>query len=75
MVCSAREAANERRHLMYRQRRSLVELLTAIGLIAGEIISITSMFNPGYAYVMLFAAMTLVLVLRPHGLFGSQSRA
>ena len=31
------------------------------GLIAGEIISITSMFNPGYAYVMLFAAMVLVL--------------
>ena len=25
------------------------------GLIAGEIISITSMINPGYAYVMLFA--------------------
>ncbi len=45
------------------------------GLIAGEIISITSMINPGYAYVMLFAAMTLVLVLRPHGLLGSQSRA
>lgn len=44
------------------------------GLIAGEIISITSMFNPGYAYVMLFAAMTLVLVLRPHGLLGTQSR-
>ena len=35
------------------------------GLIAGEIISITSMINPGYAYVMLFVAMTLVLVLRP----------
>ena len=31
------------------------------GLIAGEIISLTSMVNPGYAYVMLFAAMTLVL--------------
>lgn len=44
------------------------------GLIAGEIISITSMINPGYAYVMLFAAMVLVLVLRPHGLMGSQSR-
>ncbi|MCA6102230.1 branched-chain amino acid transport system permease protein [Bradyrhizobium sp. USDA 4524] len=44
------------------------------GLIAGEIISITSMFNPGYAYVMLFAAMTLVLVLRPHGLLGTQGR-
>ncbi len=44
------------------------------GLIAGEIISLTSMVNPGYAYVMLFAAMTLVLLLRPHGLLGSQSR-
>ncbi|MBN9051773.1 MAG: branched-chain amino acid ABC transporter permease [Rhizobiales bacterium] len=44
------------------------------GLIAGEIISITSMINPGYAYVMLFAAMTLVLVLRPRGLLGSASR-
>jgi branched-chain amino acid transport system permease protein len=44
------------------------------GLIAGEIISVTSMVNPGYAYVMLFAAMTLVLVLRPHGLLGVQGR-
>ena len=44
------------------------------GLIAGEIISITSMFNPGYAYVMLFAVMTLVLVVRPHGLLGTQGR-
>jgi branched-chain amino acid transport system permease protein len=44
------------------------------GLIAGEIISITSMFNPGYAYVMLFVAMTLVLVLRPYGLLGAAGR-
>ena len=44
------------------------------GLIAGEIISITSMFNPGYAYVMLFAAMTLVLMVRPQGLLGSRGR-
>ncbi|MBV9556575.1 MAG: branched-chain amino acid ABC transporter permease [Pseudolabrys sp.] len=44
------------------------------GLIAGEIISITSMVNPGYAYVMLFAAMTLVLVLRPYGLLGTKGR-
>jgi len=44
------------------------------GLIAGEIISITSMVNPGYAYVMLFAAMTLVLMLRPHGLLGTPGR-
>jgi branched-chain amino acid transport system permease protein len=44
------------------------------GLIAGEIISLTSMVNPGYAYVMLFAAMTLVLLVRPHGLLGAQGR-
>ena len=44
------------------------------GLIAGEIISITSMINPGYAYVMLFAAMVLVLVLRPYGLLGTRGR-
>ncbi|MDG4898661.1 branched-chain amino acid ABC transporter permease [Mesorhizobium sp. WSM4976] len=44
------------------------------GLIAGEIVSITSMFNPGYSYIMLFVAMTLVLVLRPHGLLGQAGR-
>ena len=44
------------------------------GLIAGEIISLTSMVNPGYAYVMLFAAMTLVLMLRPRGLLGKAGR-
>ena len=44
------------------------------GLIAGEIISISSMFNPGYSYVMLFVAMTLVLVLRPYGLLGTAGR-
>lgn len=44
------------------------------GLIAGEIISLTSMVNPGYAYVMLFAAMTLVLLIRPHGLLGTPGR-
>jgi branched-chain amino acid transport system permease protein len=44
------------------------------GLIAGEIISLTSMVNPGYAYVMLFAAMALVLMLRPRGLLGAKGR-
>jgi branched-chain amino acid transport system permease protein len=44
------------------------------GLIAGEIISLTSMINPSYAYVMLFAAMTLVLMVRPHGLLGTRGR-
>lgn len=44
------------------------------GLIAGEIISLTSMINPGYSYVMLFVAMVLVLVLRPFGLLGTAGR-
>jgi branched-chain amino acid transport system permease protein len=44
------------------------------GLIAGEIISITSMINPAYAYVMLFAAMTLVLLIQPRGLLGTAGR-
>jgi branched-chain amino acid transport system permease protein len=44
------------------------------GIVAGEIISITSMVNPAYAYVMLFAAMTLVLMIRPRGLLGARGR-
>lgn len=44
------------------------------GLIAGEIISITSMFNPGYSYIMLFVVMTIVLVVRPYGLLGTAGR-
>src|SRR6201991_533118 len=44
------------------------------GLIAGEILSITSMINPGYSYAMLFVVMTIVLVARPHGLLGTQGR-
>jgi branched-chain amino acid transport system permease protein len=44
------------------------------GLIAGEIISITSAFNSAYSEVMLYAVMALLLVLRPQGLFGSEGR-
>ena len=44
------------------------------GLIAGQIISITSMIDPAYAYVMLFAAMVVVLVVRPYGLLGTKGR-
>ena len=44
------------------------------GLIAGEILSLTSMVNPAYSEVMLFAVMTLVLLLRPQGLLGSLRR-
>jgi branched-chain amino acid transport system permease protein len=42
------------------------------GLIAGEIMSITSMFDPAYSAVMLFAVMALVLIVRPQGLFGTR---
>ncbi len=45
------------------------------GVIAGEILSITSMIDPSYSQVMLFAVMTLVLVLRPQGLLGQRGRA
>ena len=42
------------------------------GLIAGEIMSLTSMIDPAYSAVMLFAVMALVLVARPQGLFGTR---
>ena len=45
------------------------------GLIAGEILSLTSMINPSYSQVMLFAVMTFVLVLRPRGLLGAEGRS
>lgn len=45
------------------------------GLIAGEILSLTSMIDPSYSQIMLFVVMTLVLVLRPQGLMGQKGRA
>jgi branched-chain amino acid transport system permease protein len=44
------------------------------GLIAGEILSLTSMVDPSYSQVMLFVVMTLVLLLRPQGLLGQRGR-
>ncbi|TAM72718.1 branched-chain amino acid ABC transporter permease [bacterium] len=44
------------------------------GIIAGEIISITTIWAPDYAQVMLYLAMALVLILRPQGLFGTEGR-
>jgi branched-chain amino acid transport system permease protein len=44
------------------------------GLIAGEILSISSMIDPAYSYVALFTVMTVVLMLRPRGLFGAEGR-
>ena len=44
------------------------------GIIAGEILSLTSMFNPAYSDVMLFVVMALVLIFRPQGLMGQEGR-
>ncbi len=44
------------------------------GLLAGEVLSLTSMVDPAYSQVMLYAIMTLVLVLRPQGLLGVRGR-
>jgi branched-chain amino acid transport system permease protein len=44
------------------------------GIIAGEILSITSAFNSAYSDVALYAVMALLLVVRPQGLFGSEGR-
>ncbi len=44
------------------------------GLIAGEILSLTSMINPAYSDVALYGAMALVLFLLPRGLLGTEGR-
>lgn len=44
------------------------------GIVAGEIISLTSAFNSAYSDVMLYAVMALLLIVRPQGLFGSEGR-
>ncbi len=44
------------------------------GIVAGEILSLTSIVNPAWSDVMLFAAMALVLILRPQGLMGIEGR-
>src|SRR5690554_1567413 len=45
------------------------------GLVVGQILSLTSLFNPVYSDVMLFAAMALILIVRPQGLLGVEGRA
>ncbi len=44
------------------------------GLVAGEIISLTSAFDAAYSEVMLYALMALLLAVRPQGLFGVEGR-
>jgi branched-chain amino acid transport system permease protein len=45
------------------------------GIVVGEILSLTTLFNPAYAQAAIYAAMTLVLLIRPRGLFGAMGRA
>jgi branched-chain amino acid transport system permease protein len=45
------------------------------GLIAGEIVSLTSVFAPDWAQVALYIAMAFVLIVRPQGLLGVVGRA
>jgi len=45
------------------------------GIVAGEIVSLTSVFAPDWAQVALYLAMALVLVVRPQGLLGVVGRA
>jgi branched-chain amino acid transport system permease protein len=44
------------------------------GLVAGEIVSITTAFAPDFGQVMLYVAMALVLIMRPQGLLGVEGR-
>ena len=44
------------------------------GLIAGEIIALTSAFDASYSEVMLYGLMAVLLVVRPQGLFGTEGR-
>ena len=44
------------------------------GLLVGELLSLTTAFNPDYSQASIYLAMTLVLVLRPRGLFGAAGR-
>ncbi len=44
------------------------------GLVAGEIVSLTTAFNPDLSSVMLYVAMAVVLIVRPQGLLGVEGR-
>jgi branched-chain amino acid transport system permease protein len=45
------------------------------GIVVGEILSLTTLFDPAYAQAAIYAVMSLVLILRPRGLFGTMGRA
>lgn len=45
------------------------------GIVVGEILSLTTLFDPAYAQAAIYAVMALVLIVRPRGLFGTMGRA
>jgi branched-chain amino acid transport system permease protein len=45
------------------------------GIVVGEILSLTTLFDPAYAEAAIYGVMTLVLIVRPRGLFGTMGRA
>ena len=45
------------------------------GIVVGEILSLTTLFDPAYSQAAIYAVMTLVLIVRPRGLFGTMGRA
>lgn len=44
------------------------------GIVVGEMLSLTTLYEPAYAQAAIYAAMTLVLIVRPRGLFGAHGR-
>src|SRR2546422_783772 len=48
---------------------SLVGAIVA-GIAIGEVVSLTTLFAPKFAEIMVFIVMALVLLIRPSGLFG-----
>src|SRR2546422_1690887 len=48
---------------------SLVGAIVA-GIVMGEVVSLTTLFAPKFAEIMVFIVMALVLLVRPSGLFG-----
>jgi branched-chain amino acid transport system permease protein len=45
------------------------------GIVVGEILSLTTLFDPAYSQAAIYAVLALVLIARPRGLFGTMGRA
>jgi len=44
------------------------------GFVAGQIQTLTSIFDPAYSDLMLFLVMVIILAVRPRGLLGVEGR-